>query len=63
MVPASNWSGILILYAKVITDQHYWYIGIWPAREPDVKAVDISHDEHVLIAQETRVLALGGMLV
>ena len=34
-----------------------------PAREPDVKAVDISHDEHVLIAQETRVLALGGMLV
>ena len=34
-----------------------------PAREPDVKAVDISHDEHVLIVQETRVLALGGMLV
>lgn len=34
-----------------------------PAREPDVKSVDISHDEHVLIVQETRVLALGSMLV
>ena len=34
-----------------------------PAREPDVKVVDISQNEHVLIVQETRMLALGGMLV
>ena len=30
-----------------------------PAREPDVKVVDISHNEHVLIVQETKVLAFG----